>query len=325
MNYDNENMDFDSVSFDEDTEGVELNLTDDGDIVLDMSELNDENDIPVSVNISPKSTEKVAEDVEEVILNLLEAGDRDTLLLLTGERPDLSSNLDNNLQQDFASMYSQAVLFNPAIKWYSRLSNILPTDQFFVQNGQLHIHMPKTTFKKVIQPFLIDFDCKFYENSPIVKLVLDCAERIAQSYIENTHNLNLPPVKKRDEEGLDVSKSGLELFFDTDEVEHAGSANMRVDDNDSLNQSGIREVQSSLNFADLSNKAIASYMAENGFSSEQVADKLNQHISDKARRNEIEVLVNMAKKMHNSPLQHLRPSTARKNPNKDDFKWDQDD
>lgn len=323
MVYDNtENLDFDHISFEQD-EDIDINLSDAGNINLDLSELNDENDIPVCVSISPKSTEKIAEDIEEVLLNLLEEGERESILCLTGERPDISSNIDSNLHNDFAAQYSQAVIFNPAIKWYSRLINILPADQFFVKGGQLHIHMPKKTFNKVIKPFLNDFDCKFYQSSPIVHLVLNCHEKIAENSLKHTQDIHKQLIRKKDETGLEVEKSGLELFFDTDEVKHAG--NVRVDDNDSLNQSDIREVKSSLNLADLSNKAIASYLAEKGLSEQAINDKLNQHIPEKARRNEISVLVNMAKKLNNSPLQHLRPVAMRENPNKDDFKWDGDD
>jgi len=318
-----ENLDFDNISFDHDDE-IDIALSNDGDIDLNLSELNDDrDDIPVCVTISPKSTEKIAEDIEEVLLNLLENGDRDTLLCLTGERPDLSSNIDHNIHADFAAMYSQAVLFNPAIKWYSRLTNILPSDQFYVEGGKLHIHMPKKTFNKVVKPFLLDFDKKFYECSPLVNLVLNCAERVAKECVEHTEGIHKQLRRRKDEEGLEVEKSGLELFFDTDEVEHAG--NVRVNDNDSLNQSEIREVRSSLNLADLSNKAIASYLAEKNWSDSEVSDKLMQHIPEKARRNEISVLVNMAKKLNNSPLQHLRPIAMRENPNKDDFKWDKDE
>lgn len=320
-----ENMDFDNISFDEDEEGTNLHLTDNGDIELHLLELNDANDIPVSVNITPKSTEKIAEDVEEVILDLLESGDRNTLLLLTGERPDLSADIDSDIQGDFASMYSQAVLYNPAIKWYSRLANILPSNQFFVKGGKLHIHIPKSTFQKVICPFLGDFDKKFFETSPIVHLVLDVAEKIAQSNIEETQRLNKQLIRHKDEEGLDVGKSGLELFFDADDVKHAGSE-MREDDNDSLNQSGFREIQSaSLNLADLSNKAIAEHLVEKGYSEQEAADKLCACIHDKARVNEISILMSMAKKLSSSPLQHLRPVAMRENPNKDDFKWDGDE
>jgi hypothetical protein len=319
----NENLDFDNVSFEgSEDDCVELSLTDAGDIELNLTELNDEQDIPVCVNISPKATEKIAEDIEEVLLNLLESGDRDALLCLTGERPDLSSNIDHNLHMDFAAMYSQAVIHNPAIKWYSRLTNILPEDQFFVKNGKLHIHMPKKTFNKVLKPFLMDFDNKFYECSPIVNLVLSCNEKLAKDCFDQTNNIHKQLVRKKDESGLEIEKSGLELFFDTDEVEHAG--NVRVDDNNSLNQSDIREVKSSLNLADLSNKAIATYLAEKGMSDSELNEKLNMHIPEKARRNEISVLVNMAKKLNNSPLQHLRPIAMRENPDKDTFKWDSD-
>lgn len=318
---DTENLDFDSISFDPEENDVELNLHDAGTLCLDLTELNDCNEIPVSVAISPKSTEKIAEDVEEVILNLLEEGDRDSLLVLTGERPDLNSDIDSEVGEDFASMYSQAVIHNPAIKWYSRLTNILPADQFFVQAGQLHIKMPKHTFKKVLEPFLIDFDAKFYETSPLVHLVLNCAEKIAETSLAGIKSKYRQVVKAGEEPGLDVGTSGLESMFDTDSVTDAG-AEMRLDDNDALNQSGIREVKSSLNLADLSNKAIASYLVDKGYSETESEQKLKACIADKARRNEISVLVNMARKMNNSPLQHLRPTAMRENPDKDSFKWD---
>ena len=320
----NEEMNFDNISFDNDGDDTELNLTDDGDLDLNLRELNDDNDIPVSVAISPKSTEKIAEDIEEVILNLLESGDRNTLLLLTGERPDLSSDLDGNLSDDFASMYAQAVMFNPALKWYSRLTNILPKDQFKVTNGKLEIHIPKEIFNKTILPFLGDFDHRFAESSPLVQLILDCSEKIAQGNLSNKNNINKQLVKKNTEEGLDVGNSGLELYLDTDDVVAAGSE-MREDDNDSLNQSGMREIQSSLNLADLSNKAIASYLVEKGLSDEEASEKLCGCISEKARRNEISVLMGMAKKLSSSPLQHLRPVAMRENPEKDDFQWDKDE
>lgn len=318
----NENMDFDKVSFDEDVEGTDLHLSHVGDLNLELLDLNDSNDIPVSVNISPKSTDRIAEDVEGVILDLLESGDRNSLLLLTGERPDLSSDLDANLHADFASWYSQAVLYNPALKWYSRLTNILPSDQFFVKGGQLHIRLPKTTFSKLICPFLGDFDRKFYETSPIVHLVLNVSEKIAQESLSNKQNLNKQLVRHNDEDGLDLGQSGLELFFETDDVAHAGSE-VRIDDNDSLNQPSMREVQASLNLADLSNKAIAEYFVDKGYSEKQASEKMSECIPEKARRNEISVLVSMAKKLHNSPLQYLKPVARRLNPGKDDFKWDE--
>ncbi|MFA5071035.1 MAG: hypothetical protein WC511_01540, partial [Candidatus Pacearchaeota archaeon] len=104
----------------------------------------------------------------------------------------------------------------------------------------------------------------------------------------------------------------------------AAAGNMRVEDNNSLNQTEIKEVTASLRFADLSNKAIADYLLEKGLSDAQATDKLDSEISEKARKNEILAIMKYMQNSNNGPLQHLRPMARkmRENPEKDEFSWD---
>lgn len=328
MSNNTEHLNFDDVSFDP----VEMDdmdvthFTDDGDINLEMSELNDHNDIPLSVPISPKSQEQIADSIEEVILSLLESGEKSMLLLLTGERPDIREDVDSTLHANFASEYTQACLYNPALKWYAKLANILPNNQFGVKGGSLNISLPKSAFEKAILPFLGDFDRKFYEKSPLVHLVLDCVDNHFKNKMQNTMDMNKQEKDRSFEEGngdLDIGNSEVEDFFDTDEVEYAGS-NTRMEDNNSLNQSEIREVTaSSLKLADLSNKAIAEYLISKNLVTDKAASaKLDESINEKARKNEILSIMRYMQNSNNGPLQHLRPMAMRTNPNKDDFTWD---
>ncbi len=325
MNRNSEHLNFDNISFDDvDMDDIEsTHLEDAGNIEMDLSELNDDNDIPASVPLHPKDQETIARNIEEIIISLMESGDIQTLLFLTGERPDFNDNVDTKLHMDFASEYVQACLFNPAIKWYAKLANILPPEQFNVDNGNLNITMPKDTFEKVILPFLGDFDKKFYEDSPLVKLVLDCSEKHFQNELVKNANLHKQIVKPLDEDAMELGDSELDGLWDTDEVVTAGDE-MHVDDNNSLNQSEIKQVTAkSLKLSDLSNKAIANYMIEHKLSGHEASEKLAEEISDKARRNEIECILSYMKNSNNGPLQHLRPlAKLRINPNKDDFKWD---
>lgn len=328
MNRNTEHLSFDNISFDEvDMDDVEAtHLEDAGNIVMDLSELNNDNDIPASVPLMPKDQEAIAHNVEEIILSLMESEDITTLLTITGERPDFDSSLDSKIYMDFASEYVQACLFNPAIKWYAKLANILPSEQFNVKNGSLNISMPKETFEKAILPFLGDFDKKFYEESPIVKLVLDCSEKHFQNNLAKKEDLTKQLKRSNTEESLEVEDAELEDMWDTDEVVTAGSE-MHVDDNNSLNQSEVREVTAkSLKLSDLSNKAIANYVLEHKMTKEAASEKLAEEISDKARRNEIECILSYMRQSNNGPLQHLRPlAKLRVNPEKDNFKWDDDE
>ena len=323
-----ENFNFDVVSFDDlDTDDMDISkFQDDGELNLDMSELNDHNDIPASVPINPRNQEKIAANIEEIILNLLENKDRNTLLLLTGDRMDFSTNLDSKLHQDFASEYVQACMYNPAIKWYSKLANILPEEQFGVKDGCLRITMPKATFEKVILPFMGDFDKKFSEDSPIVKLVCDCHEKHFQNEMLKMQKHNDQEGKHLDDDAdfMNVEDSEVEELWDTDDVQHAG--NVRVDDNNSLNQGEIREVQAkSLRLSDLSNKAIASYLIDHKLVGHEASERLESEIQDKARRNEIAVIMGYMQTQNQGPMQHLRPmARLRTNPNKDDFGWDKE-
>ncbi|MFA5071360.1 MAG: hypothetical protein WC511_03265, partial [Candidatus Pacearchaeota archaeon] len=257
----NEQFNFDNVSFDPvDMDELEVtHLTDDGDIDLNLNELNDHNDIPVSVHIAPKSAEQLAEAVEDVVLSLLESEEKPTLLLITGERPDLNIDIDEKVHSSFVSEYTQACMFNPAIKWYAKLANILQSGQFGVKDGQLFINIPKSVLEKMVLPFSGDFDRKFYETSPIVHLVLDCLENHSSKKLSaSKEKFTQEKSREFDTDGLDLSMSDLDNMWDTDDVAAAG--NMRVEDNNSLNQTEIKEVTASLRFADLSNKAIADYL-----------------------------------------------------------------
>lgn len=321
----NEQFNFDNVSFDPvDMDELEVtHLTDDGDIDLNLNELNDHNDIPVSVHIAPKSAEQLAEAVEDVVLSLLESEEKPTLLLITGERPDLNIDIDEKVHSSFVSEYTQACMFNPAIKWYAKLANILQSGQFGVKDGQLFINIPKSVLEKMVLPFSGDFDRKFYETSPIVHLVLDCLENHSSKKLSaSKEKFTQEKSREFDTDGLDLSMSDLDNMWDTDDVAAAG--NMRVEDNNSLNQTEIKEVTASLRFADLSNKAIADYLLEKGLSDAQATDKLDSEISEKARKNEILAIMKYMQNSNNGPLQHLRPMARkmRENPEKDEFSWD---
>lgn len=284
-------MEFDKVVFDDvDLDEIEnINLDTCAAFNPDFLHLSDEYDIPVMAPLRPKTTLQISKDVESSLLSLLESNDRRTLLAITGERPDVRGELDPNLYREFCSQYAQAVLFNPGIKWYAKLVNCLEPESFKVEEGSLKLSISASRFKKVMYPFLGEFDPKFKECSPIVSLILSFAKKAGLS--ESTRKqldqkqkkkaYTLPgEIESRDTSGdLDVSTSDIEddTLFNVDEVQAAGE--MHVDDGGSLNDTQVTEFfSSSMKFSDMSNKAIAEYLCTKGFASEEEA---KMHLGEK--------------------------------------------
>ena len=286
-------IDFDKVTFEEvDLDDMESIALDDlPDFNPDLVELNNDKEIPVSVSLKSKSSREVSEEIEAVLVGLLESNDRRTILILTGERPDLKQDVDAKIYRDFISQYGQAVLFNAGLKWYGKLVNHLKEESFKAEEGSLQLSLSARDFEKVMRPFLSEFKPEYKEFSPIVELILDFAEKTGQAELikKEARQRQAHNILESGDENLDVGNSDIEdeSFFNTDEVKSAGE--MHVDDNDSLSQSRITDhISSKISLVDLANKAIAQYLLDNGILKEdKIIEKLRSEGLGRQRSNEI--------------------------------------
>ena len=147
------------------------------DNLLDMDESNpnidedfttleyEDNEVDIDSPLQSKSQEQIAEDVEDIFISLLTQNDINTILVLTGETPQ-SNIVSEDFYASFISDYAQAVLFNPALKWYPKLLKMLPEGKFFIDGNALRLKITPQFFKKTLYPFLGDFKADLREESP---------------------------------------------------------------------------------------------------------------------------------------------------------------
>lgn len=244
---------------------------------FDMGEVN------TSVSFRSKCDEEVAQEVEETLISLLES-DRGTISSLTGEVP-VSSELPDDVISGFKQDYSRAISFNPAIKWYAKLSRLMPKEKFGVREGELFLAMTPKMFKKAIFPFMGDFDINNRESSLITGLVYDIAEKIKdkdvkcqldmlKSESENEipeDDLNVSEVDFP-ESLLDISNVHSESDLEVDEYDEMSGTSVDFDNNTIINPS--MEDKLSISLRDLSLKAIADWVMDHKLETSEIEAKL---------------------------------------------------
>lgn len=141
-------------------------------------------EIASEVLIPTRSAPDTALLVEDTLLELLEHGKRDQLLVMTGEAPNVRGTLEPGVLAEFTPDYTHAVAYNPAIKWYGKLAKILSAEQFSLVNGALNLAMPPELYRKVLHPFLGDFREEFADASPLVAVVRNLMGQMAAHGVE---------------------------------------------------------------------------------------------------------------------------------------------
>lgn len=137
-------------------------------------------------DISPAQTgpsqtpDEVAQGVEGVLLNLLQGGQHDMIMVMAGERPATAAIHHPGLGS-LRMAYASAVGTNPALRWYAKFAALLPREKFTIREGSLRINMPEPMFRKVVTPFLSEFRADWAQDSTITAAVRGMAASLAAS------------------------------------------------------------------------------------------------------------------------------------------------
>ena len=120
--------------------------------------------------------DEVAQNVECTLLQMLQNGQHDAILMMAGERPATASvaRATTNLRMAYAS----AVKTNPALRWYAKFAALLPAEKFAIREGALQINMPAPMFRKVVTPFLSEFRADWASDSTITAAVRSMAASV---------------------------------------------------------------------------------------------------------------------------------------------------
>lgn len=259
-------------------------------IVEDFMKTEYGDELDVNSPLKEKSQEQISEEIEDMFLSLLSQEDVETILALTGETPYATDVVSEEFFRGFTGNYSQAVLFNPAIKWYAKLLKLLPENKFNVESGSLKLKISPQFFKKTIYPFLGDFKIGLRESSPIVNLIYNVAESLQDTEVENKIKMLLDSQKIRtsEEEGLNPGSLQFEeSMLDTETVK----ADLTVDEDDSMGGTSVDFTDNpaiTIKLQDLASKTIAKYFIDNNIiDSVDIVKKLSDEGFARARINEI--------------------------------------
>lgn len=269
-----------TVSFDDE----DVNLVD------NFMQIEYGDEIDIDSPLKEKNQEQVAEEIEDLFISLLDKGDVESILALTGETPFATDVVSEEFLRGFTGNYSQAVLFNPAVRWYAKLLKLLPENKFSVEKNTLKLKISPQFFKKTIYPFMGDFKIGLRESSPIVNLVYNIAESLNDSEIADKLKMLLDSQKAHmsEEEGLNPGK--LDFEENMLDVSAVGS-NLQVDEDDSMGNSSVDFTDNpsiNIKLQDLANKTIAQYFVENGVEdASTIVGKLSDEGFPRARINEI--------------------------------------
>lgn len=249
----------------------------------------DYGDLQAAAPLPVKGEDQVVAEVEEILLGLLEQDKRLDLLILTGELPDSSNSIPNEVKTEFSSNYHQAVLACPAIRWYSKLTKLLTPDQFSVQGGEVTLSMPRPMFMKVVRPFLSDFPEQWVEESPLVAVVRQVGELIGD--LTATRSADVleqdTKIQRNVEDGLDIGS----IDFEQEPSQIRGnSADLLIVD-DLFGNGQVTQAKIDISMVDLSNKAVAEYLDEQGLEAPEIEAKLVEEGFSKQRANEIGSIV----------------------------------
>lgn len=247
-------------------------------------------EINIDSPIREKSQEQVAEEIEDLFLSLLSKEDIDSILALTGETSFATDIISEEFFRGFTGNYAQAILFNPAIKWYAKLLKLLPENKFMVDGNSLKLKISPQFFKKTIYPFLGDFKIGLREFSPIVNLIYNVAENLKDKEIEDKLKMLLDSQKAHmsEEEGLNPGSLEFdERMLDTEVI----NADLNIEDDDSMGDTSIDFTDNSsinIKLQDLANKTIAQYLVENKIVDQvEIISRLSSEGFPRRRINEI--------------------------------------
>lgn len=254
-----------------------------------------DDELDIDSPIKEKSQEQVAEEIEDMFIALLGQEDVDSILALTGETPYATDVISEDYFRGFTGNYSQALLYNPAIKWYSKLLKLLPDDKFYVDGGSLKLKMSPQFFKKTIYPFMGDFKIGLRESSPIVNLIYNLAESLNDKDVEDKMKMILESQKSHssDEEGLNAGVLNFEEnMLDVGTV----NADLNVEEDDSMGGTSVdfsNNPTINIKLQDLANKTIAQHFIENNVLDKvEIVSKLSEEGFNRARINEIIGIIN---------------------------------
>jgi hypothetical protein len=254
-------------------------------------------EVSFSVPTPNRTKAEIAREVEDTFISLLKDGSVDELLNLTGERQDMKSAISSEVQSEFSHSYSQALLHNPALKWYSKLANLLESGKFAVKDGQLTLKMPTAMFQKVVTPFTSDFHGDLREESPIVALVLAALEQCGGQ------DLKAKIEQRSDQDGVSLNDdsmdiAGVDFSEALADISNLDEANVRVDDSGPFDMTAPMKEENlpEISFRDLANKSIAKYLYEKGIlESDAIATRLAEERMKQARINQIIGIVRFMK------------------------------
>lgn len=254
-----------------------------------------DDELDIDSPIKEKSQEQVAEEIEDMFIALLGQEDVESILALTGETPYATDVISEDYFRGFTGNYSQALLYNPAIKWYSKLLKLLPDNKFYMDGGNLKLKMSPQFFKKTIYPFMGDFKIGLRESSPIVNLIYNLTESLNDKDVEDKMKMILESQKSHpsDDEGLNAGVLNFEEnMLDVETV----NADLDVEEDDSMGGTSVdfnNNPTINIKLQDLANKTIAKHFIENGITDRvDIIGKLSDEGFNRARMNEIVGIVN---------------------------------
>jgi len=261
----------------------------------DFMELEYGDEINIDSPIREKSPEQLSEEIEDLFISLLAQDDINTILALTGESPYATDVVSEDFFKGFTGSYMQAVLFNPAIKWYSKLLKMLPEGKFAIEGGNLKLKISPQFFKKTLYPFLGDFKIGLREDSPIVNLIYNLAESVKDKSVQDNLDILNQTQKSRslEEDGLNPGSMDFQdSMLDTQSVE----ADLTLDDSDSLGGTSFDFTDNNsinIKLQDLANKTISQYLIEhNVVDQEMIVNKLSEEGFPRRRIHEILGIMN---------------------------------
>lgn len=279
--------------------------------------------VVVSVPVKDRDASELASDVESLFISLLEDGRRDTVLQLVGEvvRGGATSevfggDLDTS---NFRVAYAKGSEYNPALKWYPKFISALG-DGISVLNGQLSLRISATVFRRMVQPFLSDFNESLVNESPLVELVFAVGRKLNAIQVDRGLSQYAPKEVVRDRGDLNASELNFQELQIQDGVESLGGE----DPLSFLEDSGdARELESpadaTVSMVDLSNKAISDYFVEKKIPLERIEQILLQDGFPKSRVNEIVCIVRYVR--FNSDFSSLVTAKGSRNAGVADFKF----
>jgi hypothetical protein len=260
----------------------------------------DDTEIHINVPVKSKDKSEIAKNVEDTLISFL-SEERGLIPILVGDLPNCQGDIPEDTLHSFISQYGQAVLYNPAIKWYSKLVNVLPEEKFNYSSGQLNLKMGFDLFNKIIYPFFNDFMSELRDESLIVDVMYSLAEALFNLNKDDKLKrvLDFNKSEEASEEGdLKVSEINvLDSLIDSEEDIKEADALLRIEP-DAINFEEVKDINRSnlkISLSDLSNKYIAEYFIEENSSAHDIASRLSEEGFKKQRINEIVGIYNFIK------------------------------